>query len=586
MGIAGEADAPDMAWHERAELQPDFVESRLRRYLAGRAPAAGGALKLANRIAFIGEGQLCDDLGCFAEVTALRPGGPAVPADLLLIAGDWPRAGDPWREALLNASPAATARLRETIARYRSQGVPAALWVTGEAETAGAFLHLKDAVDAVFVPAGADVPGAQVLEPFVNVKLFNPFSENAQSRADAAYFRFAVDGVHELSRLGAPEAVLELVKPFLKFNSWLIDSSYHYQVANMKLAAACRRRFIGHVGHAERAALLKMVSGLYLPSALAARRPVSFRKRALEAQASKALVFSDGDGPADGILRFQDAAQLEALLDRVRQDEVGAMVRAHRAWRDAVSHHTVFERLETILAAVKVTPVYNQPPRPRVNVVMPTLRPEHIPFALEMFRSQTWRETALTIVANGVQVPEPIVRQIRETPGASLCAVPQDKTIGYCMNFGIDRADADYWAKWDDDDVYGPHILEDQMLQRKYLDFDVAGKAAIFNYIEERDGVFVRDFAVRDTVSRHLGGGTLLVRNLGRYFAEDGRGAEDRAFLHLARERGDRIVSGDPFNFMQVRRKDSSTHTWARGPRLQDLRGPERRGLSLDGIIV
>ena len=185
-----------------------------------------------------------------------------------------------------------------------------------------------------------------------------------------------------------------------------------------------------------------------------------------------------------------------------------------------------------------------------------------------------------------MSVPDGIARLVRETKGARLCAVPADKTIGYCMNFGIDQVEAEYWAKWDDDDVYGPHFLSDQMLQRKYLDFDVAGKAAIFNYIEEHDAIYLRDGAVRDTLSQHLGGGTLLVRNDGRYFAEDGRGSEDRAFVFLARERGDRVVSGDPFNFIQIRRKDTSTHTWAQGPRAQDLRGPGRAGLSLDGVIA
>jgi hypothetical protein len=123
------------------------------------------------------------------------------------------------------------------------------------------------------------------------------------------------------------------------------------------------------------------------------------------------------------------------------------------------------------------------------------------------------------------------------------------------------------------------------MLQRKYLDFDVAGKSAIFNYIEERDVVYARNLRARDASSAHLGGGTLIVRNRRRYFAEDGRGGEDRAFLHLARQRGDRIVTGDPFHFVQVRRADQATHTWTLGAHAQDLRGPRRPGLRLEAVV-
>lgn len=554
-----------MAWHTRPELQPDFVEAGLRRTLAGRAPMPTGSLKLTNRIAFIGDPALGADLASFAEIVPLAPGDEALPnVDLLLIGSDWPRAGDPWREALLNVSPQAVTSLRETIARLKVRGVPSALWITGEAETARGLMHLKDAADAVFVAEGVNFDGAGTLDPGVNVKLFNPFRED---QSDKPYFRFAVDGIHELTESLTPDAVLELLKPLFKFNTWLFDSSYHYQIPNMKLHPVCRRRFIGHLAEAERAALLAMTQGVYLPSSLAAGRPVHFAKRMREAWASKTLVLDDG---------------FAGLAD----DQIGAMAAAHRAWREALTHHTLFERLETILAALDVPVRYNRPRDPRVNAVMPTLRPEYIPFALDMFRRQTYGEASLTVVANGVPIPDDIARQVGETKGARLCSVPADKTIGYCMNFGIDQAEAEYWAKWDDDDVYGPHFLGDQMLQRKYLDFDVAGKAAIFNYIEEHDTVYLRDASVRDTLSSHLGGGTLLVKNDGRYFAEDGRGSEDRAFVFLARERGDRVVSGDPFNFVQIRRKDISTHTWAQGPRAQDLRGPRRAGLSLDGVIA
>jgi hypothetical protein len=554
-----------MAWHTRPELQPDFVEAGLRRALAGRAPTQSGSLKLTNRIAFIGDPALCADLAGFAEIVPLAPGDDELPsADLLLIGSDWPRAGDPWREALLNVSPQAAASLRETIARLKARGVPSALWITGEAETARGLMHLKDAVDTVFVAEGVNVDGARILDPGVNVKLFNPFRED---QADKPYFRFAVDGIHELTESLTPDAVLELLKPLFKFNTWLFDSSYHYQIPNMKLHPVCRRRFIGHLAQAERAALLAMTQGVYLPSSLAAKRPVHFAKRMREASACKTAVLDDG---------FAGLAE----------DQIGAMAAAHRAWREALTHHTLFERLEAIFAALDVPVRYNRPRDPRVNAVMPTLRPDYIPFALDMFRRQTYGEASLTVVANGVRVPEDIARQVGETKGARLCSVPADKTIGYCMNFGIDQTEAEYWAKWDDDDVYGPHFLGDQMLQRKYLDFDVAGKAAIFNYLEEHDTVYLRDSWARDTLSSHLGGGTLLVKNEGRYFAEDGRGSEDRAFVFLARERGDRVVSGDPFNFVQIRRKDISTHTWAQGPRAQDLRGPRRAGLSLDGVIA
>jgi hypothetical protein len=573
--------AGDMAWHARAALQPAFVNPRLRDYLASPARAQASSLRLTNRIAFAGDAALRADLGAFAEIDTVHPDGAdgREDVDLLLIGGNWPRTGESWREALLNTSAAALVRLHAVIARYRARGIPAVLWTTGEAATADAFRHLHGAVDAVFGPGG------EPLDAGVNVKVFNPFREDAAAFAgDAEYFRFLIDGAHEQSG-GA--GALQHLAPFLGFNSWMIDSTYHFQAQNMKLPAPWRRRFLGHAGPNMLARLLGMAAAVHLPPSLAEARPAQFRALAARAHACKTLVLTRGESLAGpGTVSFADGGELDSALAHILADDVAREAMAHIAWREAMSKHSMFERLEAILARAGVRAAYSEPARPSVNVVVPTIRPELIPFVLRMYRAQTCDNLCLTVVANGVSVSREAEHAIREVPGARLCSVPGDKTIGYCMNFGIDQAGTDYWAKWDDDDLYGPHFFEDLLLQRKYAAFDITGKAAIFHYLEDSDTMHVRNLAMRDCLSAHVGGGTLLVRNPGCAFAEDGRGGEDSAFLSLARERGDRIVAGDPFNFVQVRRGDVATHTWTQSAPAMDLRGPRRRGLDLAGIFV
>ena len=578
------------AWHSRPELQGDFAEPKLRSYLAAGAPASVSSLRLDNRVAFIGDGELASALSRFAHVALPLPGDLLESArpDLLLIGGDWPRAGEPWRDALLNVSASAVAQLRGLIARYKALGVPSALWITGEVATVDAYRHLLDAVDAVFVPSGTAIAGARTLDAGIDVKTHNPFKEDADTfLEDSPWFRFAIDGVHELSQLESLGGALDLLRPLLRFNTWLIDSSYHYQSATIKVHPIFRRRFLGRLEPGALSFLTKAAYGLFLASTMALNRPAHFRTRAFQAAACKTLVLTDGAGPdGTGILRCRHGDELCFILTRLLDDEVARIGMAHLAWREVLSSHTLFERLETILTAVDVTPVYSAPARPAVNIVMSTVRPELVPYVLEMYRRQTYESAHLTVVANGVSVPADISRLVHDTANATLCSVPADRTLGYCMNFGIDQVDTMYWAKWDDDDIYGPHFLEDQMLQRKYVDFDVAGKAAIFNYFEERDSMHTRNFHLRDTLSRHVEGGTLLVRNDNRPFPEGGRGGEDKAFVFMARERGDRIVAGDPFNFVQVRRADRSSHTWTRGAHAFNLRGAGRPGLCLENIIL
>jgi hypothetical protein len=584
---------PDMAWHSRPELQPDFLPPGMARYLAAQSAPAASSLALLNRIAFVGAGDLSSNLAEFACVQQLHPGAPDnlhdEPAQILLIGGDWPQAGDPWRQALLNVSEPAVAVLRDLILRYRARGIPSALRITGEADTTAAFSHLHELVDAVFAPEVSCIPNGHAMDPGVNVKLYNPIRENVERHSeDSPYFQFLIDGAFELSQFLARNSDLDLLHPFTRFNSWLIDSSYrYYQSANVKVHPVLRRRFLGCPAPAAKAFLVKLSLAMFLPSVLQARRPVQFRTLARQAAACKTLTISDADVTAnDGILHCNGSDDLNTLLSWMMADEIARAGAAHYAWRDSLSRHTIFERLETILGVLGVPCVYSAPPKPAVNIVMSTVRPQLIPHVLNMYRRQTYENTNLTIVANGVTVPREVARDAESTSGARLCFVPGDKTLGYCMNFGIDQAPSDYWAKWDDDDVYGPHYLGDLLLQRKYVDFDITGKAAIFNYIEEHDCTYLRNFETRDTPIEQVGGGTLLVRNEERHFAEGGRGGEDRAFLHLARERGDRIVAADPFNFVQIRRIDRASHTWALGAHAIDLSGPKRQGLSLESIVL
>jgi len=598
MNIQPEVPSPEPAAESHAfltRLHQDWASPKLLDFVNQAAPQCSASLSLENRLAFIGSTELLADLSAFAHVEAIEPDetedarAQRQPVDLLLIEGRWPRVEAGWRRALLDLPGDDLARLRRLVEHYRERGTPTVLWVTDEADAVNAYSHLFEIADAVFVPAEFKLTGSKMfhLDPGVNVRTFNPFKLNAYKfRIESGYFRFLIDGAYELAQFLAPDAVVDLVGPLLPHNTWLVDSSYRLRNNNEKIHAVLRRRFLGSLDEPALAFLMRNAWGVFYPSVLTERRPAYFRKRALQAAACKSLVLTDAGGPeAVGLMRVGNPAEFQSALSFMVEDPIGLLGLQHLAWRDAVTNHTFFERLETIFAAVKVKPVYNEPSQPSINVVLPTIRPQLIPFALEMYAQQSYRNTHLTIVANGAQVPEDIAQQVAVTPNAKLCFVPGDKSVGYCMNFGIDQVDADYWAKWDDDDIYGPHYLEDQIVQRKYVDFDICGKGTIFTYLEERECLHIRKLDIRDTLQEFVGGGTLLVRNDGRYFPEDVRGFADTLFLTNASMRGDRVLASDPFNFVQVRRTDPKSHTWTAGAHTLNLSGPVRQGLHLDHVI-
>jgi glycosyltransferase involved in cell wall biosynthesis len=143
--------------------------------------------------------------------------------------------------------------------------------------------------------------------------------------------------------------------------------------------------------------------------------------------------------------------------------------------------------------------------------------------------------------------------------------IPEEKNLPTCLNHVLQYAEGDYWAKFDDDDIYGPDYLADSLLPFSFTDADIVGKGTYFARIEDDDALYLRNQAKEHSYTKIVCGGTLVVsRHITSRIAFDEtlhRGS-DTAFLRAAYEAGFRIYSGDRFNFIQMRGFKDSGHTW------------------------
>jgi hypothetical protein len=161
--------------------------------------------------------------------------------------------------------------------------------------------------------------------------------------------------------------------------------------------------------------------------------------------------------------------------------------------------------------------------------------------------------------------------------------------MGECLNVGLAATDARFVAKFDDDDIYGDHYLHDSLLVHRFVDAAVVGKKTFFAYLEGSDETVLRspgnEFAAADRVS----GSTLLID---RELFGDVRFAplnlgEDADLCARAIERALTVFSADRYNYVAVRRRDSSTHSWTIAE--SDYRIGSRRvakGLALDQTMI
>jgi len=208
-----------------------------------------------------------------------------------------------------------------------------------------------------------------------------------------------------------------------------------------------------------------------------------------------------GPAPAglDGDLATLLAAEPD-LDDPLRREEYS--VRLRRAARDAhslLAHRTrLGER-----AGVRTVGL------PSVSVLLATRRPDLLPFALTQVAKQRHR-VELVLAAHGFS-PDPGV--VRDHLGDRPCRVltlPAATRFGDVLHAAAGAASGDVVLKMDDDDWYGPHVVEDLLWARRTSGADLVGMAAEMVYLEPID-VTVRRRGPAEAPAKVVAGGTMML---------------------------------------------------------------------------
>ncbi|WP_240506550.1 glycosyltransferase [Thermoactinospora rubra] len=203
--------------------------------------------------------------------------------------------------------------------------------------------------------------------------------------------------------------------------------------------------------------------------------------------------------------------------------------------------------------------------RPRVSVVMATVRPHLVASALAQMARQRHVEVEAVVALHGVTLDS------RAAPlPVTWVEAPAELPFGEVLNLAAERAAGDYVTKWDDDDWYGPEHLADLIRAMRATGADIVGTTAEFFYLERLDTTIRRvRFASgasypSEVWADHVAGGTILLardrlRELGGFPALPR--AVDRHFLQAASEAGARIYRTHGLGYV-LRRAAAEEHTW------------------------
>lgn len=315
--------------------------------------------------------------------------------------------------------------------------------------------------------------------------------------------------------------------------------------------------------------------------------PTMFSRRALEILASGTPIVST---KSSGLLNFFNGNEIAFVEQKDEaKNQIESLVRSpftrdrmvHKAQRKIWERHTYTHRAADILSAIGLPSGNDAIGVPKVTVVMATMRPEMLEAALEQILCQNEVELELLVATHGYEVDK------EEYTNVEFHYFSKDVPLGLCLNSLIDKANGHYIAKMDDDDIYGPNYLRDQINALRYSGATVVGKQASYLYIEETDELVLRK-PWREHITTDLVLGATLVAQRSLFeairFQECNRG-EDTKFLRDVQKSGGNVYSADRFNYIQVRR--NAIHTWDVSPAELKRNGKvETLGLNTKHVFV
>jgi hypothetical protein len=230
-----------------------------------------------------------------------------------------------------------------------------------------------------------------------------------------------------------------------------------------------------------------------------------------------------------------------------------------------------------------------RPEPPSLSVLLPTSRPEQASHAAEQLARQRAEIFQLIVGLHGSAWDRADTSSFTDLGcDVTLVRLPSATTLGSVLTELSDAADGDVVTKWDDDDHYGPHHLEDLQAALSYSGADIVGRGADFVFVEASN-VTIRRPGRSEAFDRVLAGGTLMMR---RDLLNDvgGWGTRsrhvDQDLIDRVHRRGGWTYRTHPFGYLLTRR--AGGHTWdAPASYFESAAIDSRPGLDLEfaGIV-
>ena len=498
--------------------------------------------------------------------------------DLLFVESAWHGNSDAWQYALTGPS-APRADLVELLAWCRDAGVPTVFWNKEDPSHYAEFLDTARLFDHVRTTDSDRVPDYRrdlghdrvgVLPFAAQPAIHNPVRPTVGHQArDIAFAGMYFAHRHPQRRaqmdllLGAAARVSGRMPYGLEIFSRYLGGDERYQ-----FPGELGDRVVGSLTYAQMLTAYRAYK-VFLNVNSVVGSPSMCARRIFEITACGTPVVStpsaaiDRFFPSDEVPQVRDAQEAEwTLRALVGSPELRDRM-VHSAQRRIWASHTYTHRVDEVLGAVGLE---HDQLRPRsVSALVSSNRPGQLEHVVRTVAAQQDVDVELVLLTHGFEAPAGLRDLACELGLGSFrtLTAPAALSLGACLNRLVDAAEGDVVAKMDDDDLYGPRYLRDQLDALSYSGADVVGKQAHHMYLEAQDVTVVRFPEREHQLTDFVVGPTMVTsRDVARAHPfEDVARGEDTAFLRRVVGSGLQVYSCDRFGFVQIR-SSTRAHTW------------------------
>lgn len=201
-----------------------------------------------------------------------------------------------------------------------------------------------------------------------------------------------------------------------------------------------------------------------------------------------------------------------------------------------------------------------------VTLITPTIRGRYRNRIFGNFARQRWSPKELIIILNKNSLRrDDYLKQAKRFRNVRVFQLPQRKSLGECLNYGVAKAKYRYIAKIDDDDYYSPNYIPEAMKLLMKPKTDLVGKESIYFYFPHKRKLLLRRRKHRPAQRVWQIAGATIMFNKRVFrrvkFARAMQGT-DALFIRACLKRGYRIYTTSKYNFVAIRRADTRSHTW------------------------